>query len=83
MRRPICGRSANETRRRLGQLFILFCPPVFDDQVLSFDMPELSESLNKYPEIFTGAGAEGENPDACDPVGTLGTGYSRQEDEHS
>jgi len=37
----------------------------------------LIESLNKYPEIFTGAGAEGENPDACDLVGTLGTGYSR------
>ena len=67
--------GVDETRRKLWQLFVLFCPPLLDDQVLPIDVPELTEPLNEYPEILAWSGADGKKADAGDLVGRLGAGH--------
>jgi len=73
--------GVDETRRELRQLFVLFCPPLLDDQVLPIDVPELTEPLNEYPEILAWSGADGKKADAGDLVGRL-RWLSTQEDKH-
>src|SRR4029077_15121175 len=67
--------GADEIRRKLRQSLVLSRrPEVLDDEVLSFDIPELTEPLNEEAGIFSRAGTAGEVADAGDLVGRLGVG---------